>query len=92
MSTSGQAKIHAKQRLQFLPPDCLFVIEQFALANQAPADPLLNHVLRFIEIMTGLFTIGPEVLEGFPVSVAPVMELAAGVKMISSTPPGPGRL
>ena len=79
VSFSRQAKINSIQCLQFLPPDLLLVIEQFALADEVPADPLLDHVLRFIKVMPRFFAIGPEVPERFPVPVAPVMELPAGV-------------
>jgi hypothetical protein len=57
----------------------LLIIEQLALAYEVPADPLLDHVFCLIEIMTGLLTIGPEVLERFPMAVPPLMELTASV-------------
>jgi hypothetical protein len=82
MSFSGQTKVHPKQCVQFLPPVSLLVIEQFTLAYEVLADPLLYHALSLIKIMAAFFTICPRVLERFPLAVPFIVELATTVVFV----------
>jgi hypothetical protein len=69
-------EINSENPRQLHPSPFLIVTQQLTLASDFVTDPLLYHISDFKKIVTGSFTIVPQMLERFPIWVLRIMDLA----------------